>query len=283
MKLSTLFLASALGLASAAPLRILVVPNQGMRNEIDRVNAEFEASGGHILEGLRFGHAAAYANVPSHRTPEFSALPYPAVRRVGHKGCGGHGGLSRVERLTDKWRKIFGFPPIVREGAYHSMTVTTVRGSHEHHGMVGKVSFVGGPMHVDFAQAKPVPVNHHRVWAEDRRVSSQAFAFRLSRALSLLGPWEGRAISFVLGCGLGVLCRMFFVLILVLVRMKRARAVANARSAGPIALPEDQAVLAEAPEYPEEKAPVYTETVQVVEKQVEAKEDENTPAPNANA
>jgi hypothetical protein len=36
-----------------------------------------------------------------------------------------------------------------------------------------------------------------------------------------LGPWEGRAVAFVLGCGIGVLLRMFWVLSVVTYRAIR--------------------------------------------------------------
>ncbi|THU92167.1 hypothetical protein K435DRAFT_672673 [Dendrothele bispora CBS 962.96] len=42
-----------------------------------------------------------------------------------------------------------------------------------------------------------------------------SFLQRLHVALMTLGPWEGRAIAFVLGCGLGVLLRMIWVLAVV--------------------------------------------------------------------
>jgi len=47
---------------------------------------------------------------------------------------------------------------------------------------------------------------------------------RLSHALRVLGPWEGRAVAFVLGCGIGVVLRMIYVLILVTCRMFRSPA-----------------------------------------------------------
>jgi hypothetical protein len=34
-----------------------------------------------------------------------------------------------------------------------------------------------------------------------------------------LGPWEGRAVAFVLGCGIGVLLRMVWVMAIVTYRM----------------------------------------------------------------
>jgi len=46
----------------------------------------------------------------------------------------------------------------------------------------------------------------------------QSFFSRVHFALMTLGPWEGRAVAFVLGCGLGVLLRMLWVLTVVAVR-----------------------------------------------------------------
>ncbi|KAI0297217.1 hypothetical protein B0F90DRAFT_1741182 [Multifurca ochricompacta] len=45
---------------------------------------------------------------------------------------------------------------------------------------------------------------------------------RVHRALMLLGPWEGRIVAFVLGCGIGVLLRMFWVLTVLAVRAFRS-------------------------------------------------------------
>ncbi|KAH8806887.1 hypothetical protein DL96DRAFT_1473897 [Flagelloscypha sp. PMI_526] len=41
-----------------------------------------------------------------------------------------------------------------------------------------------------------------------------SFAQRIQSALMALGPWEGRAVAFVLGCGIGVLLRMVFVMVI---------------------------------------------------------------------
>jgi len=46
-------------------------------------------------------------------------------------------------------------------------------------------------------------------------IRPQKFSARLCQALMSLGKWEGRAVAFVLGCGIGVLIRMFFVLALI--------------------------------------------------------------------
>jgi len=53
----------------------------------------------------------------------------------------------------------------------------------------------------------------------------RTFTGRLQKALYSLSPWEGRALAFVLGCGLGVLLRMVYVFILLGVRAWRCRNV----------------------------------------------------------
>jgi hypothetical protein len=47
------------------------------------------------------------------------------------------------------------------------------------------------------------------------------FLRRVHRALMMLGPWEGRIVAFVLGCGIGVLLRMFWVMAVLFVRGTR--------------------------------------------------------------
>jgi hypothetical protein len=49
----------------------------------------------------------------------------------------------------------------------------------------------------------------------------KTFWMRVHNALVALGPWEGRAVAFVLGCGIGVLLRMFWVLTVVTYRSIR--------------------------------------------------------------
>ncbi|KAJ6594668.1 hypothetical protein B0H19DRAFT_1247325 [Mycena capillaripes] len=50
-----------------------------------------------------------------------------------------------------------------------------------------------------------------------------SFLMRVHFALMSLGPWEGRAVAFVLGCGIGVLLRMFWVMMVVSYRMIKGR------------------------------------------------------------
>jgi len=48
-----------------------------------------------------------------------------------------------------------------------------------------------------------------------------SFLSRLHHSLMNLGHWEGRAVAFVIGCGIGVLIRMFWVLAIVSYRACR--------------------------------------------------------------
>jgi len=70
------------------------------------------------------------------------------------------------------------------------------------------------------------------------------FLHRVHHALMSLGPWEGRIVAFVLGCGIGVLLRMFWVLAVLLVRAFR----------GTPTLEEDMIFV-----YTEDVAPPYVE------------------------
>ncbi|THH10669.1 hypothetical protein EW145_g1162 [Phellinidium pouzarii] len=57
------------------------------------------------------------------------------------------------------------------------------------------------------------PVHHlHHHWRPT------TFTGRLQKALMALGPWEGRIVAFVIGCGIGSLLRMFYVLLVLACR-----------------------------------------------------------------
>ncbi|KAJ7034045.1 hypothetical protein C8F04DRAFT_1260306 [Mycena alexandri] len=49
--------------------------------------------------------------------------------------------------------------------------------------------------------------------------NEHSFLMRVHFALMSLGPWEGRAVAFVLGCGIGVLLRMFWVMAVISYRL----------------------------------------------------------------
>ncbi|KAL6301286.1 hypothetical protein BKA93DRAFT_828401 [Sparassis latifolia] len=73
---------------------------------------------------------------------------------------------------------------------------------------------VGRGPHREFAPVHIMHMGGHR---------HRSFLRRVHFALMALGPWEGRAVAFVLGCGIGVLLRMLFVIGVVLVRALKGR------------------------------------------------------------
>ncbi|KAI0041462.1 hypothetical protein FA95DRAFT_1576341 [Auriscalpium vulgare] len=97
----------------------------------------------------------------------------------------------------------------------------------EHHPTVVVHHFqpVPVPVMVPTLVASPgrVMVHHHRPM--HGHGPDGPFLTRVHRALMSLGPWEGRLVAFVLGCGIGVLLRMFYVLAVVLVRAVRGRSL----------------------------------------------------------
>ncbi|KAI0369617.1 hypothetical protein BV20DRAFT_945602, partial [Pilatotrama ljubarskyi] len=79
--------------------------------------------------------------------------------------------------------------------------------------------FVGTPV-------RPAFVEGEEAWGGRRarlhRIHRHgSFLRRVHHALMALGPWEGRAVAFVLGCGIGVLLRMMWVMVLVAARAIR--------------------------------------------------------------
>jgi len=90
---------------------------------------------------------------------------------------------------------------------------------------------------------------------------------RIHRALMSLGPWEGRAVAFVLGCGIGVLLRMFWVMTVVMYRAIKGRngeaeytlVCEHYTQAETILVAPPSYVYLDEKEAPEEKAPIIIE------------------------
>jgi hypothetical protein len=136
--------------------------------------------------------------------------PTEARRRPCHSGID----------ISNRFRKLFGFeeieahppvgniatmplPPIPNDGGVHIMPVDTP---------LENTKNVGAP-----------PVHrhsHHR----HHHLKDAPFMERLSHALMILGPWEGRIVAFVFGGGIGVILRMIYVLMVVTYRMFRGPA-----------------------------------------------------------
>lgn len=214
MRLSvlTLALASA-GIAASTPLRVVVVSNSV------HVGNAAEAGGPGPLAVFR----PTIHNVDGNQ------------RAAGRHGCG----LLRDKTLefTNKFREFFGFEPV------HPVL-------HKHPAPLPPLPFIGTPIELpkeisdpDSLRAAQVPPNskilnetnfvhilpvsdfdNAQIWQEHKQNHHRlrgSFVRRIHRALMSLGPWEGRAVAFVLGCGIGVLLRMFWVMAVVIFRAVR--------------------------------------------------------------
>ncbi|PPQ80206.1 hypothetical protein CVT25_003559 [Psilocybe cyanescens] len=209
MRLSALaaFVAGA-GIAqvAAAPIRVIIISKNN--NPLD----------GHVLSHpIPLPPNVATMNVIQGK----SGMPM-------RHGCGG-GRMGRIRQkgieISNAFRQALGMPLI--EMAPH----------HPHHPHLKPLAPNGGNMHetkVGMLQVLPHPVfgspignseipgphRHHHPHHHVHHISGHgsSFSTRLAHSLMNLGRWEGRAVAFVLGCGIGVLLRMFWVLAIVLIR-----------------------------------------------------------------
>jgi hypothetical protein len=77
-----------------------------------------------------------------------------------------------------------------------------------------------------FVSNEPIPEDCHNTYPPQVKrpkcfTKTIPFFQRVHAALITLGPWEGKAVAFVLGCGIGVLLRMVWILAVVSYRMIR--------------------------------------------------------------
>jgi hypothetical protein len=108
---------------------------------------------------------------------------------------------------------------------------------------------------------------HHHHDMKHKKAGS--FLRRIHRAIMALGLWEGRAVAFVLGCGIGVLLRMFWVMSVLVYRTVRGERPEEV-SHGYIMFEHDaENNFVPPPEYTDEKVKVAEVEVQEIETHVE--------------
>jgi len=188
MKFSLLTLiaaGAALIQVGASPIRVVVV-------------------GGNVPDNFRFGHAISASNI---------SAPNVNIEDKSHRPC--RLGRFRVKalKLSNSFRKAVGLPLIESP---HSQLHDLPKPA------PGRVTIFGTPTFVP--DGKVAHHHHdrpmHRIHKHDRLYfHNGTFMDRLHIALMALGPWEGRAVAFVLGCGIGVLLRMIWVLAVVTYRV----------------------------------------------------------------
>jgi hypothetical protein len=197
----------------AAPVRVIVFSGSGF-------------SGGNVAtSNVRYGHALnpkiagiLPPPVPIQHHGANIHLFHPnndnnnhedAQRIRQHGPCAG-GMKSKAIQIANKFRGAVGLPLI-------SLTpVSPQSEKDEEMKLKSEFSVLG-------SESLNRPMDHHRHHHHGpgrfHRLEDQPFMNRLYFALRALGPWEGRAVAFVLGCGLGVLIRMFWVLTVVTYRL----------------------------------------------------------------
>ncbi|KAF9050474.1 hypothetical protein BJ165DRAFT_1342095 [Panaeolus papilionaceus] len=148
--------------------------------------------------------------------------------------CGGRMGAMKAKalQLSNAFRQALGLPLIDSEPSH------IAHGGPMHHAKI--VLPVGVPTFIDYKmvdgkmQGKTrggekieiLPVQnlpHPHVQHSMASSYPESFLYRLQNSLMNLGVWESAAVSFVLGCGIGVLLRMFYVLTILAVRSFKGR------------------------------------------------------------
>ncbi|KAI9457270.1 hypothetical protein HD554DRAFT_2143127 [Boletus coccyginus] len=206
--------ASAVSLAAAEPIRVIDNPSNANAN-------------------IRFGHALANANVNGNddnvdRVVRPTVIMIPPLEGKD-KGLSRHfcGASLREKalRLSNAFRHALGMPPIEVDLAvpgpgevhilplgYPSHNVILHSQEEDEEGKPRNHHGDERPDHPDDDDGHEHHRHHGHRGHHGHHKHRKSFLRRIHRAIKALGPWEGRAVSFVLGCGIGVLLRMFWVL-----------------------------------------------------------------------
>ncbi|KAF7304118.1 F-box domain-containing protein [Mycena indigotica] len=238
MKLSILtFVVASVGLAAASPMRVVIVSSPG--------------TGGveGVAELIRPLPAASMSlprpHLPFRPMPIVEGgvvvTPMPFVEAQAKKPCGSHS----AARLRQKAAQVIAAFKNAFHHAHQPEAAATVANGRTPGGDRLQV------IHLDPVMATPTPIAGP--------VDESQFFDRLELALGRLGPWEGGLMAFVIGCGIGVLLRMFYILTLLAVRAIRAPCTKSTDDYyyGDVALEEDAEEIFVAP-------PMYTVAVPVV-------------------
>ena len=155
-------------------------------------------------------------------------LEFGQMKPMG-PGCGGRRGGMRTKAVNfANWlRQKVGMEPIVpfHHHPHHPFFKDDrMMMGHRPEGMPGMHHGEGVIRihhHIDSPDHLPPPPpphmihphrHHHHPHPHHAHFRPHSFTGRLEKALLTLGPWEGRLVAFVIGCGIGSLLRMFFVL-----------------------------------------------------------------------
>jgi hypothetical protein len=212
MKFSILSLtaASAGLLASASPMRVVIVSSSVETSDSGPV-AQME----HPVFRLR--PAAEAAN---------------GVTTKQHAPCGSRL-RQKATSLSNAFKMALGFTVTDKQGHKHYEPLPFIGTPIEGETQGGDrlhILPMGGPMPI---QAQPQHAHAHPGHGHghghrlQHHSGRHSFLLRVHFALMSLGPWEGRAVAFVLGCGIGVLLRMFWVMAVISYRVIKGQRPAS--------------------------------------------------------
>ncbi|EKM54754.1 uncharacterized protein PHACADRAFT_258800 [Phanerochaete carnosa HHB-10118-sp] len=203
--------------ATASPIRVVVVTS---KEEIS-TDTRYDQGRPFVAEIVR-----PFAPLPEVITPHPGAGRHPCSKFK-----------NKALTITNKFREAFGLPLIHSDSRPNNV-------DDESDGILRTLPFIGIPMEPipvrpdNFRNKNdgtfnilPVPfqpgpgvihVAPGRGMGHGRHRFQASFLHRVHRALMVLGPWEGRAVAFVLGCGIGVLLRMVWVMAILFARAFRS-------------------------------------------------------------
>ncbi|KAI0820081.1 hypothetical protein BC628DRAFT_1331296 [Trametes gibbosa] len=214
-------------------------------------------------------HGPYLATIPPPPSSDgLAAIRFSHIDQIGGNGQDGmkHGnGRHLCQSMFDKafdamnnFRAMLGLPLVAPE---HPSVLQDKHGNNIVH--ILPIEFSSVDLRPDVAQLKPIlpfvgtPVRpgfgepSRQDWLQrpddSRRMhrfrhhQQSSFLRRVHHALMSLGPWEGRAVAFVLGCGIGVLLRMMWVIVLLTARAIRGPSHENSQTDGYIVVCDDDA------------------------------------------
>jgi len=246
---------------------------------------------------IRFGHALANANVNGNDDSDnIVRLVRPTVvmtTTTEIKGKGRHfcGASLREKalRMSNAFRHALGLP-VIEKGDHDAFKgeVPNIPAPITGEVRILPMPFIGAPItpsanpsdekHSDDIKDGIMPVDgephhrhrhhHHHHHPHDMgHKKAGTFLRRVHRAIMALGRWEGRAVAFVLGCGIGVLIRMFWVMSVLAYRTIRGdRTEEDTLDHGYIMFEHDaENMFVPPPEYTDEKVKVAEVEAQEIE------------------
>jgi hypothetical protein len=205
--ITALVASAALSQVGASPVRVVVVTAATTTTDTDLTP---------FNPNLRFGYTVDKARFNPHAA---TVVPPAGPGGRTHRPC-----RMRLKaiKISNAFRKVLGLPLI------HTDVAKPNTPTSDGDGMYHILPFVGTPPTVvKVDSSNPVSIlphphphhhHHHHDGGFRHRMAKSPFMERLHVALTALGPWEGRAVAFVLGCGIGVLLRMLWVLSVVMYR-----------------------------------------------------------------